>query len=196
MTRSSNGTRRVLARCGSLVLLVALAGCPEAKAPPPAPASSPAAPAAAPEKPAAPEGALDPMYDPLRPGEVYVVKMDFGTPLSSRAEVKSKDPEKVVIETRTEMGGVKAEPQVTEIRRHRGPLDEKLAAGQPPETLLRRETLTISGIAFDCRVVESEDKVMGKVTSWKCDSRYPGTVKQVDASGKIVLELVEVQPPK
>ena len=66
------------------------------------------------------------------------------------------------------------------------------------EKELRRETLTISGIAFDCKVVEEAHPILPgeKVTSWKCEARYPGLVKQTDAAGKTLLELVEVQAPR
>jgi hypothetical protein len=199
----------------ALAAVVLLAGCPDGKStatPPTTPAApaSPAAPAApaAPDGPAAPAapapkpdegaGALDPMYDSLRPGETYVVRTDFGNPITSRQEVRRVDPESVTFRLQMEIPNTTAEPQDQTQSRRAGPFEQRLAAHATPEKVLRRETLTISGIAFDCRVVEEDHPLLPgeKVTSWKCEKRYPGLVKQVDGSGKVVHELVEVVAPK
>lgn len=198
-------------RLSLAVALLALAGCPEtsktappvhpgAPEPTPASASPPAPPSPAAATSQQPEGAsapLDPLYDQLRVGEVYVVHLDYGTPLTSRTEIKARDDDTVTVVTRLERAGSPPVPAEQVLRRRRRPPTPSASAASPSdEKLLRSEKLVVSGIAFDCKVTESVDPVAGKLTSWKSDTRYPGLVKQVDAAGKVVFELVEVQAPK
>ena len=179
-----------------VVAATALCGCPK-KTTPAVNGATETAPADAKpdDAPAAKSG--DP-YAEVKVGQVYVWTRDMDASGKTTEEVEIKHKEADHLAT-TSTRKFLNPPAVTTGPETKMPF----VAMTPPDfeakaiaaMAVRSETLTIGGIKFDCFVTEANDRAnAGKKTQvWRCMTKYPFTIKQLDGTGKVRFELTDVR---
>ncbi|MBI3722387.1 hypothetical protein HY251_00300 [bacterium] len=179
---------------GPIVALSALllSGCPDGSTPPSA--SQPTKPTPADKKPDPPPPPKPAEVDPfahVQVGQVYVFRIDYGTPMTERREITAKTESEVTASVRDELpvsplGMPPAAPRTKTTPR----AEPALPRGA---VVLRSETLTVSGVKFDCEVREEDDSENpgAKVQVW-VSRKYPGEVKKTSGA-KTLLELIEIR---
>lgn len=181
-------------------LALALTGCPGESKPaaggapttPPTDTTKPEAgkPAEA-AKPAEPAKSDDklPGYDDVKVGQKYIYAMSNN--MSRIDEVKSRDDEKIVVHMSMKMPNVPDQPP--------SPVEYKLKAAKPEATATPtvappkssgKETITVSGVSFECEIYESEAGGQ-KMKAWS-SKKFPFTIKS-EMNGAVSLELKEIK---
>jgi hypothetical protein len=183
--------RRSLASFASLVVALALAGCPERSTPPepavaPPPAGTTTPPGPRPREPAPPlepAPVLLPGYEDVKVGQRYVYALAGG--MSREDEVVARTDDAITI--RQTMNGDASERTELTLPLKRSPSEAAPPPAAPPAA---KETLTISGRAFECDVFESGS---GDAQSKRWSSKkYPFQLK-IEAEGKVAFELREIK---
>jgi len=142
---------------------------------------------------------VDPFSD-VRVGQVYTVKTlnDLGALVTVKMTIKAKDGETLTINsTLVDADGSSSDRGDDKVstrdatRDANSPIDKAL----PGVKVVKRETLVVSGVKFDCDVCELDDPTNPgkKMHEWICLKKFPQSLKILDGEGKTLFEVVEIK---